>query len=323
MTAMKNTSIPILLLLCLAACNTPKATPPNPIPIPIIVPEVVSTVVRPHAKIALALGGGAARGFAHVGVIKALEAQGISPDIIVGTSAGSVVGALYASGLNGFQIQELSMTMQEDQFLDGSGMVGCIAKTVISDKRGCIKGQALQDYINNNVKNSPIEKLNKTFAAVATNLSTGEMMVFSSGNTGMAVRASSSVPVFFEPVTINGQDYVDGGLVAPVPASVARTLGADFVIAVDISDRPQDRSTAGITDIMWQTFSIFGQTINRHEQASANIMVRPVTYGLPSVDVSGRNKAVLEGEKAVAKILPELKAKLAKLNEEKHVAGMP
>ena len=149
------------------------------------------------------------------------------------------------------------------------------------------------------------------------------MVVFRTGNTGVAVRASSSVPVFFQPVTINGQDYVDGGLVAPVPANVARTLGADFVIAVDISDRPQDRSTATMSDILLQTFSIFGQTINRHEQTSADIIIRPVTFGLPSADVSGYNKAVLEGEKAVAKILPELKEKLAKLNETKHVAGMP
>jgi NTE family protein len=168
-----------------------------------------------------------------------------------------------------------------------------------------------------------MEKLDKTFAAVATNLSTGEMVIFRSGNTGMAVRASSSVPVFFEPVTINGQDYVDGGLVAPVPSSIARTIGADFVIAVDISDRPQDRKTTGITDIMLQTFAIFGQTLNRHEQSSADIVIRPVTYGLPSTDVSGRNKAVLEGEKAVAAIMPELKARLAKLNETRHVAGMP
>jgi NTE family protein len=269
------------------------------------------------------LGGGAARGFAHVGVIKALEAQGITADIVVGTSAGSVVGALYAGGLNGFQIQELSMDMGVDQVLDGSGMYQCIAETMVSNKRGCIKGQALQDFVNRNVKGRAMEKLDKTFAAVATNLNTGEMVVFRTGNTGMAVRASSSVPVFFEPVTINGQDYVDGGLVAPVPSSVARSLGADFVIAVDISDRPQDRSTAGITDILWQTFSIFGQTINRHEQSSADITIRPVTLGLPSADVSGRNKAVLEGEKAVAAILPELKAKLAKLNETRHVAGMP
>jgi NTE family protein len=310
---MKNYAFAILLLLGTTACTSPQVTPPPTPPV----------VERPTAKIALALGGGAARGFAHIGVIKALEAQGISPDIVVGTSAGSVVGALYAGGLNGFQIQELSMNMVEDQVLDGSGMYRCIAETMLSDKRGCIKGQALQDFINRNVNGRPIEKLNRTFAAVATNLSNGEMMVFRYGNTGMAVRASSSVPVFFQPVTINGQDYVDGGLVAPVPASVARSLGADFVIAVDISDRPKDRSTAGITDILWQTFSVFGQTINRYEQSSADIVIRPVTSGLPSTDASGRNKAVLEGEKAVAAILPELKAKLAKLNEDRHVAGMP
>lgn len=314
---MKNIPFAILLLLSVTACTATKVTPP------IEPPMVAPVVVRPTAKIALALGGGAARGFAHIGVIKALEAQGISPDIVVGTSAGSVVGAFYAAGLNGFQIQELSMNMGEDQVLDGSGMYRCIAETIVSNKRGCIKGQALQDFINKNVNGRPMEKLNKIFAAVATNLSTGEMVVFRSGNTGMAVRASSSVPVFFEPVTINGQDYVDGGLVAPVPSSVARSVGADFVIAVDISDRPQDRSTAGITDIMWQTFAIYGQTINRHEQSSADITIRPVTSGLPSTDASGRNKAVLEGEKAVAAILPELKTKLAKLNEQRHVPGMP
>lgn len=306
---MKKIAFVILLLLGVTACTATKVAPP--------------VVERPPAKIAIALGGGAARGFAHIGVIKALEAQGISPDIIVGTSAGSVVGALYASGLNGFQIQELSMNMEEDQILDGSGLYRCMIETMVSDKRGCIVGQALQNFINRNVYDRPIEKLNKTFAAVATNLSNGEMMVFRSGNTGIAVRASSSVPVFFQPVTINGQDYVDGGLVAPVPSSVARSLGADFVIAVDISDRPQDRSTAGISDILWQTFSIFVTTINRQEQSSADIIVRPVTSGLPSTDVSGRNKAVLEGEKAVAKILPELKAKLAILNEQRHVTGMP
>jgi len=305
---MKKSAFAILLLLGVTACTGTKVAPP--------------VVERPTAKIALALGGGAARGFAHIGVIKALEAQGISADIVVGTSAGSVVGALYAAGYNGFQIQELSMTMEEDQLIDGSGMYRCIAETVISDKRGCIKGEALQDFINKNVKYRPIEKLDRTFAAVATNLSNGEMMVFQTGNTGTAVRASSSVPVFFQPVTINAKDYVDGGLVTPVPVSVARTLGADFVIAVDISDRPQDRATAGIVDILWQTFTIFGQTINRYELPKADVVIRPVTYGIPATDMSGRNIAVLEGEKAVAAILPELKAKLAILNETRHIAGM-
>lgn len=309
---MKKYAYAILLLLGTTACTGTKTTSP---------PQLSAD--RPPARIALALGGGAARGFAHIGVIKGLEAQGISPDIVVGTSAGSVVGALYAGGLNGFQIQEISMRMEENQILDGSGFYQCMIETAISNKRGCIRGQALQVFINNNVGGRPIEKLNRTFAAVATNLSNGEMTVFRTGNTGMAVRASSSVPVFFQPVTINGQDYVDGGLVAPVPSSVARSLGADFVIAVDISDRPEDRSTAGITDILWQTFSIFGKTINRHEHSSADIVIRPVTTGLPSADVSGSNKAVLEGEKAVAAIMPELKAMLAKLNEQRHVTGMP
>jgi NTE family protein len=306
---MKNITFIILLLFNLTACTGFKTTP--------------SGAERPPAKIALALGGGAARGFAHIGVIKALEAQGIYPDIIVGTSAGSVVGALYAAGYNGFQMQELSMTMEEDQVIDGSGLYRCIAETVVSDKRGCIKGQALQDFINRNVQDRPIEKLDKTFAAVATNLSNGEMTVFRTGNTGAAVRASSSVPVFFQPVKINSQDYVDGGLVAPVPVSVARTLGADFVIAVDISDRPLDRRTDGMVDILWQTFSIFGQTINRYELPKADIVVSPHTYGIPSTDTSGRNRAVLEGEKAVAAILADLKTKLAKLNETRHVTGMP
>lgn len=310
---MNKIAILIILLLGLTACSITQSTPPGMTP----------ATERPPARIALALGGGAARGFAHIGVIKALEAQGISPDIVVGTSAGAVVGALYAAGLNGFQIQELSMNMEEDQIIDGAGMYSCIAQTLVSDSRGCIKGQALQDFINRNVGDRPIEKLNRTFAAVATNLSTGEMIVFRTGNTGMAVRASSSVPVFFQPVTINGQDYVDGGLVAPVPVSATRAMGADFVIAVDISDRPIDRKTTGIVDILWQTFSIFGQTINRSELPKADVVVRPVTYGIPSTDTSGRNRAVLEGEKAVAAILPELKARLAKLNETRHVAGMP
>jgi len=305
----------LALPLLLTACATPEAPP--------VASQPAAPAERPPAKIALALGGGAARGFAHVGVIKALETQGIQADIVVGTSAGAVVGSLYAAGLNGFQIQELSMNMEEEQVLDGSGFYRCIAEAAVSSKRGCIKGQALQDFINRNVGNRPIEKLKRTFAAVATNLGSGEPIAFRSGNTGMAVRASASVPIVFQPVNIAGVDYVDGGLVAPVPSSFARNLGADLVIAVDISDRPEDRSTTGMMDILMQTFNIFGKTLNRHEHSSADIIIRPVTSGLPSADASGRNKAIFEGEKAVAAILPELKAKLAKLNETRHVAGMP
>lgn len=280
-----------LALLTLAGCSstppaaTPAAAPPAPL------------------RVALALGGGAARGFAHVGVIKALEAQGIIPDIIVGTSAGSVVGALYAAGYNGFELQQVSMTMDENQVSDWS-----------LPNRGMIKGEALQDFINRAVHHLTLEKLKKVFAVVATDLRSGEMIVFRTGNTGMAVRASSSVPGIFQPVSINGREYVDGGLISPVPVRVARALGADFVIAVDISDKPQYSKTESSIDVLLQTFNIMGQTISRNELKEADVVIRPVTPGISSTDFKDKHQAVLQGEKAVAAILAELKDKLAKRN---------
>jgi NTE family protein len=287
--------------LLLAACRTP--VPPTP-EAPPPAPQATAPHLREPVKIALVLGGGAARGFAHIGVIKALEAQGITPDIVVGTSAGSVVGALYAAGYNGFDMQTLAMQMEEKQVSDWS-----------LPNRGVIKGEALQDFINNAVKERPLEKLNKLFAVVATDLKSGEMIVFRTGNTGMAVRASSSVPGVFQPVTINGREYVDGGLVAPIPVSVAKDLGADFIIAVDISASPENHKTDSTLEVLLQTFNIMEQRINRNELPQANIVIHPATVGMDTTDFNTRNQAVLEGEKAAAAIMPELKAKLAKLNE--------
>lgn len=259
---------------------------------------------HPTPKIALVLGGGAARGFSHVGVIKALEAQGIVPDIIVGTSAGSVVGSLYAAGYGGFDLQKIAMQIEESQVGDWS----------LPD-RGVIKGEALQNFINIAVNQRPLEKLNRLFAVVATDLQSGEAVVFRTGNTGMAVRASSSVPGVFQPVAINGREYIDGGLVHPVPVAAAKSLGANFIIAVDISDKPQHGKTGSTVDVLLQTIRIMVQSINRHELPEADIVIRPNTLGLPSADFQGRHLAVMEGEKAVAAVLPELKSKLARLRE--------
>jgi len=280
----------------LAACATPP-TPPTP-------PPVAAAQPRPAPKIALALGGGAARGFAHVGVIKALEAQGIVPDIIVGTSAGAVVGALYAAGHSGFDLQRLVLQLEESQFSDWS----------LPD-RGVFKGEALQNFVNQAVGQRPLERLGKLLAVVATDLQSGAAVVFRTGNTGMAVRASSSVPGVFQPVAINGREYVDGGLVSPVPVHIARALGADFVIAVDISTQPQYGRTQSTIDVLLQTFSIMSQTISRQELPAADIVIRPYTPELRATDFQDRHLAVLEGEKAVAVVLVELKAKLAKLRE--------
>jgi NTE family protein len=279
----------IALLAAVGGCANFGSPPPPP----------------PAPKIALVLGGGAARGFAHIGVIKALEAQGIVPDLIVGTSAGAVVGALYASGLNGFDLQKVAIQMEESQIGDWT----------LPD-RGVIKGEALQAFVNKTVGGRTLEKLPKPFGAVATDLQSGESVVFRSGDTGMAVRASGSVPGVFQPVHINGRDYVDGGLASPIPVRAAKAMGANFIIAVDISAKPHAGKTKSTLDVLLQTFAIMGQTLGRYELAEADMIVRPAVAGVAATDFQGRHVAVLEGERALTAVLPDLTAKLAKLRGE-------
>lgn len=286
-----------LSAIVLAACATPPPTPaPPPEPAPIVVP-----VPKPPPKVALVLGGGAARGFAHIGVIKALEAQGIVPDIVVGTSAGSVVGVLYAAGLDGFALQKLALGMQEDMVADWT-----------LPNRGVLKGEALQEFINRSVKNQPLQKLRRPVGVVATDLLSGEMMLFRRGDAGIAVRASSAVPGVFQPVEISGREYVDGGLTSPVPAQSARAMGADFVVAVDISSVGRREKLSGTVDVLLQTFAVMGQALSRHELDKADVVIRPKTAAVSSTNFEDRHLAILEGEKATAAVMAELKARLAK-----------
>jgi NTE family protein len=289
---MRRLSI-LLLVALLSACAAPPPAPTPPIPTP-----------KPPLRIALVLGGGAARGFAHIGVIKALEAQGIVPDMVVGTSAGSVVGALYASGMKGFDLQSLALQMEEDMLSDWT-----------LPNRGVIKGEALQDFINQKVKNLSIQKMPKPLGVVATDLQSGERVLFRQGNTGIAVRASSAVPGVFQPVEISGRDYVDGGLTSPVPVQSARAMGADFVIAVDISNVNRRDKITGTLDVLLQTFAIMGHAISGHELKDADVVIRPKTGAVSSTDFTDRHLAILEGEKAAAAVMPELKARLARARE--------
>lgn len=260
-------------------------------------PEPVAAQPRVARKprIALALGGGAARGFAHIGVIKALETNGIVPDLVVGTSAGSVVGALYAAGHGPFDLQKLAIQLDESSVTDWS----------LFD-RGVIKGEALERFINTHVGNKPLEGLRRRFAAVATDLQSGEPIIFQRGNTGTAVRASSSIPGVFPPVAINGREYVDGGLVAPIPVREARSMGADLVIAVDISGRPSGKKNQGSVDVLLDTISIMGGALGKVELADADVVIRPELRGLPATNFQQRHEAILEGEKvgfaAVARV---------------------
>lgn len=289
-------------LLLLAACSAgqPRPEPETPRPTasaPLVAP---APAIKPRPKLALALGGGAARGFAHIGVIKALETQGIVPDIVVGTSAGSAVGALYAAGNDAFALQKLAFQMDESALTDWALF-----------ERGFLKGEALEKFINQQVGGKAIEGLKRKFAAVATDLAEGQPAVFVTGNVGTAVRASSAVPGVFSPVLIRNKEYVDGGLTSPVPVRAARQLGADIVIAVDISGRPSGKRNQGSVDILLDTISIMGVSIGGFELKDADVVIRPDISGLPLASFQQRHEAILRGEQAGFAAVSKIKEKIA------------
>ena len=268
----------------LSGCGMMETKPPAPVPV----------------KIGLALGGGAARGFAHIGVIKALEAQGIVPDIIVGTSAGAVVGSLYASGLSGFDLQKTTLDMTEKQVVGWAW-----------PNRGWMDGEVLQTFINTAVGNRPLEALPRKIAIVATELKTGAPVLFSSGNTGVAVRASAAVPGVFQPVSIAGREYVDGGLVAPVPVRFAKQMGAELVIAVDISAAPEGNATGDAMRMLLQTFAIMGRSINNFELREADVVLRPSLPGVSGADFAARKRSIQAGREVALAQMAELRQRIA------------
>ena len=259
-------------------------------------------IVKKPLKLGLALGGGAARGFAHVGVIAVLEEAGIKPQLVVGTSAGSLVAALYASGKTSAQLQQTALNMEEVAITDW--MLPIFG-------RGMFRGDALARYVNELVAGRLMENMAIPLGIVATDLGNGNAVLFQKGDTGTAVRASSAVPAVFVPVKINGRDYVDGGLVSPVPVRFARQMGADVVIAVDISSPPEANQASDTLQILLQTFAIMGKSINQYELAGADVVVRPSVAGLKSADFSARQRAIDAGRAAMLAALPALKAKLA------------
>ncbi len=286
---MKYKALLWCLLICfLVACST-------------LSEKSVSQPEVPRVKIGLALGGGAAKGFAHIGVIKMLESQGIVPDVVSGTSAGSLVGSLYCSGIDAFALQQKAFGLDESQIRDFSLLSG-----------GLLKGLKLQNYVNHLVGQRPLEKLGKPFSAVATELNTGQRVHFVRGNTGLAVRASCSIPGVFEPVEIRGRKYIDGGVVSPVPVDAARELGGVLIIAVDISRKATDGSiNRSILGVVGQSITIMGQKLGEQELARADVIIRPKVGKIGATDFDQKNIAILEGEKAALAAIPEIRQKLA------------
>jgi NTE family protein len=295
--------------LTLAACQslpTPEAghgTPPPVVTLPSVpaaAAAAAAVVPKRPPRIGLALGGGAARGFAHIGVIQVLEENGIKPDLVVGTSAGSLVAALYASGKSGAALAQLADGMDESTITDWA-----------FPGRGLIRGEALAKFVRDNTGGKPIERLPLPLGIVATDLDSGQAILFQVGDVGTAVRASSAVPAVFQPVKIGSREYVDGGLVSPVPVRFARQMGAELIIAVDISQAPEGAATGDAMRMLLQTFSIMGRSINNFELREADVVLRPKLAGVSGADFAARKRNIQAGRDIATAMLPEIRAHIA------------
>lgn len=262
---------------------------------------VPQTSQKPQARIALALGGGASKGFAHIGVIKVLHEHGIPIHIVTGTSAGAVVGSLYASGMSPDRLE------LEAEILNKADVVDFTVSL-----NGFIKGEKLQNWINQKVGNRKIEQFPKKFAGVATEFDTGRMAVFDKGNAGLVVRASASIPNVFQPAIINGKKFVDGGLSAPVPVSAAKRVGANVVIAVDISAKPEKIQKDGFLSYLDQSLNVMSVAALNQELMQANVVIKPKVQQLGAVGgFDQKAHAIKLGEEAARAALPQIKAALS------------
>jgi NTE family protein len=235
--------------------------------------------------VALVLGSGGARGYAHIGVIEVLEQQGIRPDFIVGTSAGSIVGSIYASGKSATELRDIALKLKANDVRDVSVSL-----------KGFFDGKKVEDYINQQVHNTPLQKLKIPMYVVATELKAGSKTVFNYGNTGQAVRASTSIPSMFVPTKIRDVEYVDGGLVSPVPVDVARDLGADIVIAVDILAQPIHTETTNVWGLFNQNINIMQGRLAEEELKDADVVIQPDLREKAHIfDVKGREMTMQAG----------------------------
>jgi NTE family protein len=291
----------ILSLLFITSCAVKEVQTPLPIVQP---PPAVQPPAKP-ARIALVLGAGAARGFAHIGVVKILESNKVPIHLIVGTSMGSVIGSLYAYGNDAFQLQKMSFSVEKGDIFDYA----------LPDN-GFIKGEKLEEFINRNLKNTPIEKLKIPFYAVSADIRSGREVVFGKGNTGTAVRASCSIPGIFRPVKIGDRMYVDGGIVSPVAVEAAKRHGADYVIAVDVSSGAGYGLPENTIETILQSVNIMYSNLASLQLSKADVVIRPRVGYIASDDFSKRHEAILEGEKATLEVLPQIMSLVARLKQE-------
>lgn len=258
---------------------------------------------RSMPKIALVLGGGAARGFAHVGVIRVLEQEKIPIDMIVGTSVGSLIGAIYAYDVNSFELEWSAFTLERESIFDYD------LRTVMTGM-GAAKGEKLEEFVREKVPIKNIEDLRIPFAAVATDLQRGTRVVLDKGPVDRAVRASCSIPGVFHPVEHEGAMLVDGGVVDNLPVTVARELGADMVIAVDISVDIENREISNLIEVIIQSVNIMAAENVRRRKLEADVVISPAVGNVGMMDFSQKKLCMQAGIEAAQRAMPEIRRKI-------------
>jgi NTE family protein len=284
----------VAIALLLAGCNGEDVPPER-------LPRFLPTTGTP--QVALVLGSGGPRGFAHIGVLKVLEENGIHPDLVVGASVGAMVGALYAGGYKATQLETLAKDLNVMQFFEFRMLSGSLAS-----------GTTIQSWVNDRLGNLPIERLNLRFAATATRISDHKLAIFNFGDAGLAVRASSASPGQFEPVAVGNERYVDGDEASPVPIHVARTLGARLVIAVDVSAYEKD-TPAGVPQ-SWIDKDARRSRQVAAEAGEADVLLHPNIGYYAGHDEQYRRRVMAQAEAYAREQMPQIRAAFAR-------AGMP
>jgi NTE family protein len=247
-------------------------------------------------KVGLALGSGGARGFAHLGVLKAFQEEGIPVDMIAGSSMGALVGCFYGVGHNMEDLYKLSTAFRRKYYLDFT-----------VPKMGFIAGKRIKQFIRLFTHNKNIEDLILPVAVVATDLTNGERVIFSKGPIADAVRASISIPGIFVPEKINGRLLVDGGVIDRVPVSVVKEMGADIVIGVDVAQVKQNADISTVYDVIMQSIDILQKEIIRHREIGSDFMIRPDVEEYSARAFTNTEEIIAVGEAEAKKIIPSIR----------------
>jgi NTE family protein len=279
-------------LAALAACKT--------VPAPASTAAPAAPRSPPRPRIALVLGGGAARGFAHVGVIRALEQEKIPIDLVVGTSVGSLIGAIYAADLDSFDLEWTAFRLQEDDIFDYGVLTAVLGM-------GLARGDKLEEFVKSRVKVANIEDLKIPFAAVATDLNWGTEVVLDRGPVARAVRASSAIPGVFQPVQHMGKLLVDGGVVDNIPVSVARAKGADIVVAVDIGESVGNTHITNLVDVMIQATNIMFALNAARAKKDADVVIAPAVGDVGMLDFTQKRRCMQAGIEAARTAVPAIR----------------